>query len=204
MSRILKKILVILLLSIFIFANSIINGHFGIFKIIIDNRFILIILGILFLFITIYLYFRNNKLKKYTPIMVIASILIILIPITYSKIISNITTGNVEYKDYSKSKYIKVGSAKIPSLYSIIGERKIEMSGYIKNNYDEGLKQTYDVAYIYVNLTIEDINKYKEALIDYGYKNISVCIKDSDLDNECKECEFLIMNENDYYIVVSI
>lgn len=148
--KIYSIIVVILLLSIFIFANSIINGHFGIFKIIIDNRFILIILGILFLFITIYLYFRNNKLKKYTPIMVIASILIILIPITYSKIISNITTGNVEYKDYSKSKYIKVGSAKIPSLYSIIGERKIEMSGYIKNNYDEGLKQTYDVAYIYM------------------------------------------------------
>lgn len=149
-------------------------------------------------FIICLILFIKKKRTKIMKIFWIISLILIVVPM-FSKSIVQIN-GDISLKDYSKVEYIELGAEKIPSVYSVVGKRKIVMSHNEEDTTDEGLNITIDmVAIIYSDLTAEDIEKYKEALIDYGFVEETIYNTD---ENEYQK--LLLKNnikDNSFYVI---
>lgn len=124
-----------------------------------------IIVGIGLLIISIFL--RIKKRKKASIITFIISFILIMVPI----VIKQTTTidGDITLTDYSQAEYIDIGTESIPSLYSVVGERKILFN--LNNKGSNTLTNDMNsISIIYHDISQNDIDKYGLALIENGFK----------------------------------
>lgn len=142
--------------------------------------------------------FIKKKRTKVMKIFLIISLIFIIVPLLSKKLVQ--INGDVSLKDYSKVEYIELGAEKIPSVYSVVGKRKIIMSHCVEDTIDEEFNITLDfVSIIYRDLTPEDIEKYKESLINNGFVEETIYNND-----ENKYQRFLMKNnvkDNSFYMI---
>ena len=129
---------------------------------------ILLYVGIISLIVSLILYFVKYKNKL---IKIIIAISVVLISVSLmSKTVFKIDDGIV-LKDYTKANYIELGSEKIPSLYSVIGKRKILTSLKEEDKFDSSIGIEMDsILIIYIDITSEDVAKYKNKLLETDFK----------------------------------
>jgi len=115
----------------------------------------------------------NNKKRGFSIIWLIVSIFLMIYP--YGIRIARKAIFNLDDIDYSKALYIEISNVKIPSLYSVVGERDISFNIGFNNIYDEDTDKKYDMfTIVYDDLTDQDINNYKNELIKQGYIKIEL------------------------------
>ena len=130
----------------------------------------LILIGVMLLVFWLILFFNKKKLKI-MKILFTCSLILIVAPTVLSGMIQ--IEGDISYflKDYSKEKYIIIGDEKIPSLYSVVGYRKISANFEEKNHYDEDSDLTTDfISLIYENISEDDKSMYGNKLINNNFK----------------------------------
>ncbi|MCM1370336.1 MAG: hypothetical protein NC181_00385 [Clostridium sp.] len=138
---------------------------------------------------------RVKIVKKFGCI----SLIFIIVPLLTKSVIK--INGDFSLKDYSKAEYIELGAEQIPSIYSVVGKRKV-LINYSKNDkLEENLDIIIDViGIIYLDLSNDDKVKYNEALIDYGFSEETIYNPD---ENEYQK--MLVKNgikDNSFYVVV--
>lgn len=130
-----------------------------------------IIAGVLSLLVWAILFFMKKK-GILVKLLFILSLILIVVPATLSSIIN--IDGDLSFilKDYSKSEYIEIGSEKILTLYSVVGDRKILFNLAENNHYDEDMDLTMDfISLIYSNISNDDKAKYGAQLVELGFKS---------------------------------
>ena len=185
-------LLILLFKGLFFFMGLFyLNGALRIIDIVLKVMLCIGIVG----FVTCIILFILKKKYKIMKISWIISLVFIIVPIYVES-----TTQIASLKDYSKVEYIELGAEKIPSLYSVVGKRNIVMSHNEDDVDDKGLNIIVDiVSIVYSDLSNDDIEKYKEALIDYGFTLETIYNTD-----ENKYQKLLVKNnikDNSFYVV---
>lgn len=173
---IIAALIILLIVNSFsMFGIFHVNGALRIFDIILKS---LLGLGILGLIISIILLFKSKNVKD-MKILLIVSLCFIIIPYTLKSVVH--IESNISLNDYSKVKYIEIGNERIPSIYFVVGKRKIFLSNKEDNYYDEDFKRYVDtVSIIYYDLSDDDIEIYINYLVNEGYSYKKIYNENSD------------------------
>lgn len=103
----------------------------------------------------------------------LVSIVLLIYPTVFKIVLKK--TVNLEGIDYSKAEYIKIDDVKIPSIYSVVGEKTVVINLGVEDDYDDTYGFRYDgLALTYSDVTESDIYLYELNLIDNGYIKINV------------------------------
>jgi len=160
----------------------------------------MIVTGVLFLVFWLILFFKKVK-GIILKIIFTASLILIIVPVTLTSMINFEDDISFMLKDYSKAEYIKIGKEKIPSLYSVVGYRKITFHVEKENYYDEETGITMDIiTIIYDKLSKEEKKLYKEKLLDIGFSYDSF----TDEDGITSHIYYKDTGKNSYYAVSTI
>ena len=125
----------------------------------------LMISGIIGTVVFLIVYLKSNKVLKK---LIIISIALIIASFFAGSL--QFLNANIAMIDYTKAEYIEIKGEKIPSVYSVLGEKQIAFNDVKKDYMDSGFKTKGDViSIIYKGLTNDEINKYIETLLDYGF-----------------------------------
>ena len=148
-------------------ANSFyINGILHIIKLL---CILFIVIGISLTTISI-IKSKNSKFINAISVLGLALIIFSIIGFGGIKVSDNFKLSS---KDYVKVKTIDLGSEKIPTMYSVVGKRKLFISFSdkdLKLDEDNSFDVNYSlVSLVYTNLTSDDVNNYIKALENKNY-----------------------------------
>ncbi|MBQ7136689.1 MAG: zinc ribbon domain-containing protein [Bacilli bacterium] len=156
-----------------------------------------IIAGVISLLIWAILFFVKKR-GILVKILFILSLILIVAPAALSNLIT--VDGDLSFvlKNYSKSEYIEIGDEKIPTLYSVVGDRKILFNIAEKDHYDDDMDLIMDfITLIYGNISNDDKAKYGAKLVELGFKSNAV-------NNEDGIIYLYGKQKNERYYVVSV
>lgn len=129
---------------------------------------------------------------------IIVSIILLIYPTVFKVILKK--TVNLDGIDYAVTKYIQINDIKIPTVYSVVGERAIFLNIGINDVYDENYEFTFDgFSIIYEELSTDDISKYELLLVQDGFIKILAKVDDEEL-----KYIHIKNNSNDTFTIVSI
>lgn len=156
----------------------------------------IILIGIGLLFLWLILFFTKKKIKIMKVIFAV-SLIFIVAPTVLSSMIQIENDLSFFLKDYSMVNYIEIGTEKIPTIYSVLGYRKIITNIEGKDEYDEKMKTKIDfISIIYKGLSNEDINLYKNKILEIGYEEKNIIDDEETVTFYTKD-----KNDNTFYVI---
>lgn len=158
----------------------------------------ILIIGAILLGVWLVLFLKKKK-GIILKILFTVSLILIVVPTILDSVIKIEGNGSGFTKNYSREKYIEIGSEKIPSLYSVVGHRKIIFNVEEKDEYDEGMKTKMDyISLVYKEISEDDKNLYISKLIEVGF-SIKIVTDDEGITHNFYTKD---KKDNTFYVIV--